>query len=917
MYSGTVQNCYNGSTVIVVGNNHDAMCGGIVGYAYGSVNIVNCYNYGTVTDTDTNGFAGGIVGCVESGSEFKIENCYNSGTVSENNAVGAIAGYMRNGSLAANNCYYLAGTASKALGTGEIASDSTITEKDAEAFSSGEVAYLLGEAFGQKIGTDSLPVLGGDKVYKYADVYSNKSESTGQIGLCGEKAVWNYDDTTKTLTIWGTGAMNSYTSSSEQPWYAYAGSIETVIINDGITSVGGRCFSDFANLTTVTIADSVTGFGGYYAFSWCPKLKTVKLSAGLTKIPERAFYQCTGLEAITIPEGVTEIGECAFWECRSLETVEMSEKTTKINENAFSGCSSLSSISLEHVTYIKYHAFSGCSSLTSVFLESVTYIEQGAFGSCTKLATVKFPDKLDYMGSYAFEECAITEIKIPKGITEIKYCAFIRCSRLKSVILPNTVEYIGLWAFDICDSLSLVHYLGTEEEWNSITIDDDNVALVNATRHYCTHKGIIYATCQTAGQESGWYCDTCAKFIVGGETIAVNPDNHSFPNGICAYCGICQDAVLNDDIYEISNAGQLMWFSQFVNSGNLGANAVLVDNIDMNGISWTPIGTETPYTGTFNGGGYAINNLWQNAGGTDGARDGLIVTLGSGGKVHDLTVDSAIVWGASLYGTNGTGVIAIRNAGTISNCVIKNSSVQQGAYEYLGGIAGVNEESGVIENCAVIGTSFTRRWGGANSGTMGGIVQTNNGTVKNCYTYGCSFNNGRAEKGAVVSIGNAPENCYYYTASTVSATYAEAKTAEAFASGEVAYLLQGQQETAVWGQNIGKDAHPVLGGEKVLLTDGIYHNEIKDFAIIMTGKGDTKATATVTLLTAGTYAVVFADYEGGKLNVIDFVNVTAESDNTPINVPSEIDITLGTGDKIMLFGDMTTFAPMCEEYIVK
>ena len=49
---------------------------------------------------------------------------------------------------------------------------------------------------------------------------------------------------------------------------------------------------------------------------------------------------------------------------------------------------------------------------------------------------------------------------------------------------------------------------------------------------------------------------------------------------------------------------------------------------------------------------------------------------------------------------------------------------------------------------------------------------------------------------------------------------AEKKTIEQFKSGEVAYLLQGEQETHVWGQTIGLDKIPTLGGEKVYqLTD--------------------------------------------------------------------------------------------------
>ena len=50
---------------------------------------------------------------------------------------------------------------------------------------------------------------------------------------------------------------------------------------------------------------------------------------------------------------------------------------------------------------------------------------------------------------------------------------------------------------------------------------------------------------------------------------------------------------------------------------------------------------------------------------------------------------------------------------------------------------------------------------------------------------------------------------------------------------------------------------------------------------------------------------------------MDFVTVTAQSDNTVVIVPSKIDITLGPGDKIMLFSNMTNLIPKCKALVIK
>ena len=229
---------------------------------------------------------------------------------------------------------------------------------------------------------------------------------------------------------------------------------------------------------------------------------------------------------------------------------------------------------------------------------------------------------------------------------------------------------------------------------------------------------------------------------------------------------------------------------------------ILANDIDCLGNVWTPIGTDTvKFNGTFDGQGYTISNLNKDSGLDDGNRHGLFVSLNENAVVKNLTVSNADVF-PSESPVIGAGVIAKQNNGTISSCIVKNSNVQLGNWSYLGGISGLN--NGTIENCAVINTSITRRWGGSSSKTMGGITEVNKGTVRNCYTYNCSYNNGTDLNGAVISSGEAPVNCYFYTTSSVNKTYGTEKSKSQFACGEVAYLLNNTvtDGTQVWYQNI-------------------------------------------------------------------------------------------------------------------
>ena len=114
-------------------------------------------------------------------------------------------------------------------------------------------------------------------------------------GTCGENATWTLAD--GTLTISGEGRMTDYNSNSPAPWADSADEITAVVVEEGITTVGGSSFKGCTNLTTVTIAD------------------------GVQYIETAAFNGCTALSDITIPESVTYIKAGAFKDCTALTSV--------------------------------------------------------------------------------------------------------------------------------------------------------------------------------------------------------------------------------------------------------------------------------------------------------------------------------------------------------------------------------------------------------------------------------------------------------------------------------------------------------------------------------------------------------------------------------------------------------------------
>lgn len=197
---------------------------------------------------------------------------------------------------------------------------------------------------------------------------------TGGAAGDGSGVTWqlteNTDDpSTYKLTISGSGAMEDYLMSSNQPWCSFRKQITSVVVSPGVTSIGNLAFTRFSKLIHVDIADSVVSIG------------------------EQAFSDCSSLTDIKIPQSVTYIGVKAFGSCTKLSSITLSTNNiTSIRLYTFSGCSELSSIVIpDGVTSIQLGAFSNCTKLTSITIPgSVTSIGSNVFDGCTRLNDIRY-----------------------------------------------------------------------------------------------------------------------------------------------------------------------------------------------------------------------------------------------------------------------------------------------------------------------------------------------------------------------------------------------------------------------------------------------------------------------------------------------------------------------------------------------
>ena len=325
-------------------------------------------------------------------------------------------------------------------------------------------------------------------------------------GTCGDNLTWIFEPDTGTLTISGTGAMNSFETSPYGVWYRICSQVTEIEIGDGLTHINDNAFCNFIMLNSVTIPGSVTSIGKN-AFYDCMNLKSVYITDieawcaidfseptsnpllnsgelyldrapaenivipnGVTNIGRYAFFACANLTSIEIPGSIVDIGKDAFYNCKKLESVYITDiaawfdivfSTPKSNPLYYANDLYLNGdivsdlVIPKHVTNIKYGVFNGCKSLTSVTIPgSVSNIGASAFSGCTGLTSVVMLDGVESIGASAFSGCSgMASVTVPKTLVSVDRMAFYNCTGLRAVHISDIAAWCNI-SFSAMDAWS-------------------------------------------------------------------------------------------------------------------------------------------------------------------------------------------------------------------------------------------------------------------------------------------------------------------------------------------------------------------------------------------------------------------------------------------------------------------------------
>ena len=269
-------------------------------------------------------------------------------------------------------------------------------------------------------------------------------------GDCGDFLTWRFDPDTGVLTIEGEGDMERYAWVAA-PWYLYNDQVTTLLLPEGLLSIGNDAFSGFSALAAVKIPESVTTIHHY------------------------AFYN-SGLTEATVPAGVERVGIGVFANCPELGSVTFLNPLCDIGDNCFAGSDKVTIRGYDGSTAELYAQAYGLPFMSLGQTEiggrcgnKLSWSFDPGSGVITIEGVGDMEDfwfdwddydevEINHIPWYVLRD-RITGLSLPEGLTSISYFAFAECSLLRELCFSENVERVGYCAFEYCENLESAIFL--------------------------------------------------------------------------------------------------------------------------------------------------------------------------------------------------------------------------------------------------------------------------------------------------------------------------------------------------------------------------------------------------------------------------------------------------------------------------
>lgn len=264
----------------------------------------------------------------------------------------------------------------------------------------------------------------GQTVYYYYYNLKSKNASGGNTSIDNSSKTYNYFNDYGLTEEQVKDIVNNIEKNGTAT-FTIDGVKYTIVRNaDGTFSITFMVTDKNGSLTVpsyIKLGDKVYTINNIAdnAFKGNKTIKSVVISNGITTIGNYAFYGCTNLETVYMPNTILKVGRYAFAKCTKLKKVRMSGNCYELGKGVFSDDKALTKITLgSKLTKVPDSAFKNCKKLKSIQIpKNVTTIGKQAFYGCSSLKTVKIKTTvLKKVGSKAFKRTTKNiKIKVPKS----------------------------------------------------------------------------------------------------------------------------------------------------------------------------------------------------------------------------------------------------------------------------------------------------------------------------------------------------------------------------------------------------------------------------------------------------------------------------------------------------------------------
>lgn len=264
-----------------------------------------------------------------------------------------------------------------------------------------------------------------------------------------------------------SNASEDFVIDEEGTLTKYNGFDKNIVIPDEVKAIGYGVFESY-DIETVIIPEGVASIGAT-AFRGCKKLKSIGLPGSLTEIGYLSFADCISLTSISIPKNVTSLGWSAFDGCSNLTSVQISGNIAALTNGEFSGSGlkSLDFLAGSGITEISGGAFRRCDGLESITIpDSVTTIGDNAFYGCTNLESVTIPASVTSIDRSAFNDSTNVTIRGTAGTYAERFANGVGIPFNAPVV---TIDDKTTWIYDDSGSYdALILYINHSRTLNAV-----------------------------------------------------------------------------------------------------------------------------------------------------------------------------------------------------------------------------------------------------------------------------------------------------------------------------------------------------------------------------------------------------------------------------------------------------------------